>query len=70
MPYGTLQGLKRSSTSMQATKSMQPYTGLGPALIAPGSHQETALTSVQWKLQTQTHEKRWSSGEQPKSCAG
>lgn len=33
MPYGTLQGLKRSSTSMQAAWRLEAYTGLHPVLL-------------------------------------
>lgn len=33
MPYGTLQGLKRSSTSTQAAERLEAYTGLHPALL-------------------------------------
>lgn len=33
MPYGTLQGLKRSSTSMQAAERLEAYTGLYPMLL-------------------------------------
>lgn len=33
MPYGTLQGLKRSSTSTQAAKRLEAYMGLHPVLL-------------------------------------
>lgn len=33
VPYGTLQGLKRSSTSMQAAKKLEAYMGLHPVLL-------------------------------------
>lgn len=33
VPYGTLQGLKRSSTSTQAAKRLEAYMGLNPVLL-------------------------------------